>query len=126
MGSGGEDSQTIRCLLCRGVVTFSQEDESRYRDHLRIEHRVHYYVKWIIRKTIEVVDKDGEEEDGEGEEEGGKGSHGIENDVEGDGEEDFDCIDILSNVETQIGYKPTIKKYVDDDRTKSEVTSSVL
>jgi len=45
--------ETIRCLLCKGVVCYSSEDDSRYKDHLNVEHRVYYYVAWIIQKTVE-------------------------------------------------------------------------
>jgi len=50
-----QDSQleTIRCLLCRGVVCYSAKEDQRYRDHLNLEHRVYYYIPWIIAKTIE-------------------------------------------------------------------------
>jgi len=47
------DDETIKCLLCRGVVTFEKEkDEERYKDHLKVEHRVYFYMAWIIEKTI--------------------------------------------------------------------------
>jgi len=45
--------ETIRCLLCRGVVCYSPDDDSRYKDHLNVEHRVYYYLSWIIDKTVE-------------------------------------------------------------------------
>jgi len=47
------ETETIRCLLCRGVVCYSADDDSRYKDHLNVEHRVFYYVSWIIDKTVE-------------------------------------------------------------------------
>jgi len=54
----GSEVETIRCLLCRGVVCFSPQDDSRYKDHLHLEHRIYYYVSWIIEKTVEENSKD--------------------------------------------------------------------
>ena len=30
------------------------KDESRYKEHLKVEHRVYFYISWIIQKTLEV------------------------------------------------------------------------
>jgi len=48
-----KELETIRCLLCRGVVCYSTQEDQRYRDHLNLEHRVYYYIPWIIEKTLE-------------------------------------------------------------------------
>lgn len=56
-----EMTETIRCLLCRGVVLFTETDQARYKDHLSLEHRVHYYVSWIIEKTLAVAAEEEEE-----------------------------------------------------------------
>jgi len=50
----GDGDETINCLLCRGVVIFTQDDQDRYKDHLRREHRVTFYIAWIIEKTIAI------------------------------------------------------------------------
>jgi len=60
--SPSSEVETIRCLLCRGVVCFSAEDDSRYKDHLNLEHRVYYFISWIIQKTVEENFKDEYEE----------------------------------------------------------------
>jgi len=59
MNGNGPD-ETIKCLLCRGVVLFTVEDQARYKDHLSMEHRVSYYVSWIIEKTIAVAESETE------------------------------------------------------------------
>lgn len=48
---------TISCLLCHGVVGFTQDDPSRYENHLSLEHRVFYSIPWIISKTVQEFDK---------------------------------------------------------------------
>jgi len=52
MGSISAEEETIRCLLCRGIVTFSEKDDARYKDHLKVEHRVYFYMSWLIEKTL--------------------------------------------------------------------------
>ena len=59
MNGNGPD-ETIKCLLCRGVVLFTVDDQARYKDHLSMEHRVSYYVSWIIEKTIAVAESETE------------------------------------------------------------------
>eukprot|EP00092_Neocalanus_flemingeri_P009347 GFUD01010059.1.p1 GENE.GFUD01010059.1~~GFUD01010059.1.p1 ORF type:complete len:403 (+),score=91.90 GFUD01010059.1:48-1211(+) len=59
MNGNGPD-ETIKCLLCKGVVLFTVEDQDRYKDHLSMEHRVSYYVSWIIEKTIAVAESETE------------------------------------------------------------------
>jgi len=59
MNGNGPD-ETIKCLLCRGVVLFTVDDQDRYKDHLSMEHRVSYYVSWIIEKTIAVAESESE------------------------------------------------------------------
>ena len=58
MTNSSEDEETINCLLCQGVVLFSPDDQSRYKDHLSREHRVSFYISWIIQKTIDVNHED--------------------------------------------------------------------
>jgi len=58
MNGNGSQDETIKCLLCKGVVLFTVEDQARYKDHLSMEHRVSYYVSWIIEKTIAVAESE--------------------------------------------------------------------
>jgi len=60
MMNGSGPDETIKCLLCRGVVLFTVDDQARYKDHLSMEHRVSYYVSWIIEKTIAVAESETE------------------------------------------------------------------
>lgn len=45
-------TDTISCLLCRGIIGFNEKETSRYEEHLALEHRVVYHLPWIIKETI--------------------------------------------------------------------------
>jgi len=47
------DLETIHCLLCQAIFTFSSEDDQLYKMHLKMEHRVYFYMSWIVNKTLE-------------------------------------------------------------------------
>lgn len=107
------DTEIIHCLLCKGVVTYSPEEDSRYKEHLKIEHRVHFYVNWIIQKTVEVREMELWKNNDKNGENGLPKIVGISNGSETAGvmeiyndedqtEDDQDCIELLSNVETHI------------------------
>ena len=54
-------SESISCLLCRGVIALDEEieginvhvEDTRYKDHLKFEHKVFFFTHWIIQKTLE-------------------------------------------------------------------------
>ena len=46
---------TIGCLLCRSVVSYTEVDHRWYEEHLTVEHKILFYIPWIIVKTEEVV-----------------------------------------------------------------------
>jgi len=49
--------ERIFCLLCGGVVSYSENDEGRYKNHLKKEHNVFFFMPWIIAKSIEEYKK---------------------------------------------------------------------
>ena len=50
-----ENVEIVRCLLCRGVVTLTSQADivTRYKKHLKIEHRVFFGIDWILQKTVD-------------------------------------------------------------------------
>lgn len=45
--------ETIHCLLCQAIFTYSADDNELYKMHLKMEHRVYFYTSWIVNKTLE-------------------------------------------------------------------------
>jgi len=43
---------TVRCVLCKAVVTFKNADSSKFENHLRVEHAVHFATNIILAVSL--------------------------------------------------------------------------
>lgn len=53
----------LNCLLCRGVISFTITDHSCYEEHLTVDHKILFYIPWIIQKTIQEENETQEKQD---------------------------------------------------------------
>jgi len=53
----------LNCLLCRGVVSFSIMDHTFYEEHLTVDHKILFYIPWIIEKTLQKNEEDNSEQE---------------------------------------------------------------
>jgi len=43
---------TVRCVLCKAVVTYTNTDSSKFENHLRVEHSVHFGTNIILAVSL--------------------------------------------------------------------------
>merc|ERR1719186_1411577 len=41
-------SDTLTCLMCRGVITFSHNDNTKFFNHLKHEHSIHFNKELVL------------------------------------------------------------------------------